>query len=268
MVLLGNYRRLGSQGIYGATTALFVITYGASTLRDVGHRLLETLIGATVGVAVNAFILPPVHLRSVRDNLHALAHGSGELLAAVVEGLREEGGLAAAGGWHDRACRLGQTVQALADARQWTSESYRFNPGWRMRRSGPPPPPTAIDAAWERVGAHLVAITRTLQNTAGDNPRLTSPSYAYLARWADVAENAAIVCNSEAELLAVAGPSQSVRDQRDAALERAWSAHEELTTDFQRENWAAIAVGGELVVETQELLRELGAIHEPPTQPT
>ncbi|MGJ3560852.1 FUSC family protein [Streptomyces sp. INA 01156] len=137
LVLIGTYRRLGDQGIYGATTALFVITYGASTAGAVGHRLLETLIGAVVGVAVNAFVLPPVHLRSVRENLHALVHHSGELLASVAEGLRAEDGLSDAAEWHDRAWRLGGTVRALADARRWTSESYRFNPGWRMRRNGP-----------------------------------------------------------------------------------------------------------------------------------
>ncbi|MEW1686908.1 aromatic acid exporter family protein [Streptomyces sp. NPDC091265] len=264
MVLLGNYRRLGSQGIYGATTALFVITYGASTLADVGHRLLETLIGAVVGVAVNAFILPPVHLRSVRDNLHALARESGDLLTTVAQGLREEGGLAGAGGWHDRACRLGQTVQALADARQWRAESYRFNPGWRMRRRGLPPPPVRIDALWERVGAHLVALTRTLRNAAGEDAPLTAPSQAYLARWADVAESAGTVCGAEAELIEGAGTSQTLRDQRDAALETAWVAYEDLTRDLPREEAAAIAVAGELIVETQQLLRELEGIDSPP----
>lgn len=129
-----------------------------------------------------------------------------------------------------------------------------------MRR-GSPQPPAEIDAVWERVGAHLVAITRTLQNTAGADARLTSPSYAYLARWADLAENAAAVCNAEADLLEGAGPSQPLRDQRHAALERARIVHEELTTEFQREQGAAIAVGGELVVETQQLLRELADIN-------
>ncbi|CAM5734031.1 hypothetical protein SMICM304S_05212 [Streptomyces microflavus] len=67
MMLLGNYRRFGNQGIYGATTALFVITAGVSSTSTVGHRLLETLIGAAIGLLVNAFVLPPVHLRSVRE---------------------------------------------------------------------------------------------------------------------------------------------------------------------------------------------------------
>ncbi|MFF3531340.1 FUSC family protein [Streptomyces rubiginosohelvolus] len=50
MMLLGNYRRFGSQGIYGATTALLVITAGVSSTSTVGHRLLETLIGAATAL--------------------------------------------------------------------------------------------------------------------------------------------------------------------------------------------------------------------------
>ncbi|WP_181383361.1 aromatic acid exporter family protein [Streptomyces sp. NWU339] len=259
LVLIGNYRRLGSQGIYGATTALFVITYGASAAGDVGHRLLETLIGAVVGIAVNAFVLPPVHLRSVRENLHGLVHHSGELLASVAEGLREEDGLSDAAQWHDRARRLGGTVQALADARRWTSESYRFNPGRRMRRNGPALPPAEADVAWERISGHLVAITRTLDGAAGDEPRLVAPSSACLARCAEVLGQAATVCRVDAEILEQAGrsPSAAQQDRRDAALEEALTAHDALITDIQREEGAAVATGGELVVETHQLLCEL-----------
>ncbi|WP_406725702.1 aromatic acid exporter family protein [Streptomyces sp. GD-15H] len=262
LVLIGNYRRLGSQGIYGATTALFVITYGASTAGDVGHRLLETLIGAVVGVAVNAFVLPPVHLRSVWENLHALAHRSGELLASVAEGLRGEDGLSDAGEWHDRAWRLGGTVQALADARQWTSESYRFNPGRRMRRNGPALPPADVDVAWQRISGHLVALTRTLESAAGDEPRLVVPSSAYLARCAEVLGQAATVCRVDAEVLEESGrppsaSSASLRARRDAALEEALAAHEALTKEIQQEEGAAVATGGELAVETRQLLSEL-----------
>ncbi|WP_307824988.1 FUSC family protein [Streptomyces sp. M2CJ-2] len=259
LVLIGNHRRLGSQGIYGATTALFVITYGASTAGDVGHRLLETLIGAVVGVAVNAFVLPPVHLRSARENLHALVSRSGELLASVAEGLRGEDGISDAGEWYDRAWRLGGTVQALADARQWTAESYRFNPGRRMRRNGPALPPAEADMAWERISGHLVAITRTLEGAAGNEPRLVAPSSAYLARCAEVLGRAATVCRVDAEILEKVGrpPSAAQQDRRDAALEEALAAHDALATDIQREEGAAVATGGELVVETHQLLREL-----------
>ncbi|WP_326685352.1 aromatic acid exporter family protein [Streptomyces microflavus] len=79
MMLLGNYRRFGNQGIYGATTALFVITAGVSSTSTVGHRLLETLIGAAIGLLVNAFVLPPVHLRSVRERRPSPGDGGSAL---------------------------------------------------------------------------------------------------------------------------------------------------------------------------------------------
>ncbi|GFN08910.1 hypothetical protein Smic_74660 [Streptomyces microflavus] len=79
MMLLGNYRRFGNQGIYGATTALFVITAGVSSTSTVGHRLLETLIGAAIGLLVNAFVLPPVHLRSVRERSPSPGDGESAL---------------------------------------------------------------------------------------------------------------------------------------------------------------------------------------------
>ncbi|MFF3326833.1 aromatic acid exporter family protein [Streptomyces sp. NPDC002889] len=256
-LLIGSHRRLGSQGIYGATTALFVITYGSSTPTDVGHRLLETLIGAAVGIAVNAFILPPVHLRSVRDNLELLARGSGTLLDAMAEGLREDDALTDAAEWCHRAGRLTQTVRALANARRWATESFRFNPGRRLRRSVPPPPPADADAAWERIGSRLIAVTRTLAAAADSGSRLAAPSPAYLGRYAGVLEQAAIVCGADAELLKDRAQSLPVRDRRDTALKSAWSTLESLTRDFEQEKGTAAAIGGELLVEAQQLLCEL-----------
>ncbi|MFF4229510.1 aromatic acid exporter family protein [Streptomyces sp. NPDC001820] len=257
MLLIGNYRRLGSQGIYGATTALLIITYGSSTLPDVGHRLLETLIGAAVGIAVNAFILPPVHLRSVRDNLERLARDSGALLADIAEGLREEEALTTAAEWHDRASRLTQKVRALADARQWARESYRFNPGRHLRRAGPPPPSTDEDAVWERISSRLMAVTHTLAAAADSKTQLTTPSPAYLRRYAAVLEQVAIACIANAELFKGLDQPGPVRDRREKALKSVWGNLDSLTRDFEQERGTAAAVGGELLVEAQQLLCEL-----------
>lgn len=57
-VLLGNWLPVGEQGLYAPTTALFVLAYGTYSLPAVGHRLLETVVGAAVGIAVNAIVLP------------------------------------------------------------------------------------------------------------------------------------------------------------------------------------------------------------------
>ncbi|WP_242744365.1 FUSC family protein [Streptomyces sp. CA-256286] len=62
-VLLGNWAPIDGQGLYAPSTALFVLAYGSYSLVPVGHRLLETAVGAAVGIAVNAFVLPPVPAR-------------------------------------------------------------------------------------------------------------------------------------------------------------------------------------------------------------
>ncbi|MEU2149505.1 FUSC family protein, partial [Streptomyces globisporus] len=175
MMLLGNYRRFGNQGIYGATTALFVITGGVSSTSTVGHRLLETLIGAVIGLLVNAFVLPPVHLRSVRDRLVRLARETADVLGAMAEGLGEEDGLEKSEGWHHSAGGLTASLQNVSEARRWAMEGARWNPGGRLRRAGPKPPPFAEDMRWGRVCTRVLAITRTLE-TINDDTELAPPS--------------------------------------------------------------------------------------------
>ncbi|MFD4030067.1 aromatic acid exporter family protein [Streptomyces sp. NPDC058637] len=140
LMLIAGYRRLGAHGIYGATTALFMIAYGAYQPWQVGHRLLETPIGALIGLSINAFVLPPVRFDGVRANLHALAVECGELLQAIGDGLKRPWGSAQAGAWEDQARRLHRGVQAVAQARQRATESTRLNPGRRMRRGHRTPP--------------------------------------------------------------------------------------------------------------------------------
>ncbi|GAA1187340.1 aromatic acid exporter family protein [Streptomyces hebeiensis] len=266
MALAGTYRRLGAQGIYGATTALFVITYGAYSPSEIGHRLLETLIGATIGVCVNAFVLPPVHLRDVREQLRRLARDSAGLLRAMADGLRAEWDASDAAGWHDRARRLDQVLRALTEARGWSAESARFNPGLRLRRRPlPQPPPAEADALWDGVVGHLTALTRTLAGTAGERAGLTAPDAAFLARFADLAEEMAGLCDAEEEALAAASvrPGGAQRDDASAG-ERAWSLYEELAAGFRAQTGATARVSGGLLLEAEQLLSRLGPRREEP----
>lgn len=90
VMLLSNWPRLGDQGIYGPTTALFTLTSGPVSGLTVSHRLLQALLGAAIGIAVNALVFPPVHLRNVRENLSRLARGTEETLTGIAEGLAQE----------------------------------------------------------------------------------------------------------------------------------------------------------------------------------
>ncbi|MFF3032425.1 aromatic acid exporter family protein [Streptomyces rubiginosohelvolus] len=256
MMLLGNYRRFGSQGIYGATTALFVITGGVSSTSTVGHRLLETLIGAVIGLLVNAFVLPPVHLRSVRDRLVRLAAETADVLDAMAEGLGEEDGLEKSVSWHHSAGGLTVLLQDVSEARRWAMEGARWNPGGRLRRTGPKPPPFSEDMRWSRVCPRVLAVTRTLA-AINDDTELAPPSPEFFRVLSGVLVQAGRICRVETELLLGSGNEATQHEHRDAAVRDAWSALGSLTDAFHREEPRASAVGGELLIEARQLLLEL-----------
>ncbi|MFG3280516.1 aromatic acid exporter family protein [Streptomyces sp. NPDC048111] len=170
-MLFGSYARFGTQGLNAPTAALFVLVYGTYSGFDILHRFLETLLGAAIGLGVNALVLPPVHSRSVRHLRSHLPEESAALLHAVADGI-DENGLTADGtqAWHDRAGRLTDRVTELRTARGWADESYRFNPGRKLRRSAPLPPPADWDFTWDRITHHIEAITRNLAEAAASQP--------------------------------------------------------------------------------------------------
>lgn len=252
MMLLGNYRRFGSQGIYGATTALLVITAGVSSTSTVGHRLLETLIGAAIGLVVNALVLPPVHLRSVRSRLVRLARETADVIGTTAAGLREEGGLEDSESWHHSASGLTVSLQNVSEARRWATEGARWNPGGRLRRSAPKPPPFAEDTRWSRVCVRVLAVTRTLKGIHEDT-ELTPPTPDFLRLLSDALSQASRICAIEAELLA----GSEARAQRDAAFQEAWSILGALTETFHDQEPSTSAVGGQLLLETRRLLMDL-----------
>ncbi|MEV4233539.1 aromatic acid exporter family protein, partial [Streptomyces bobili] len=165
LMLLANWPRFGDQGVYAATTAVFTLASGAVSAAAVGHRVGQAALGAVIGVAVNALVLPPVHLRDVRENLVALARETGEALDAVAGGLREgEWDAATAAGWSQASARLERRRQGLCSARGWSRESLRLTSGplRALHRVPLDVPPESEDGRWGRVTGHVTALTRTL----------------------------------------------------------------------------------------------------------
>ncbi|KPI05077.1 protein of unknown function DUF939 [Actinobacteria bacterium OK006] len=170
VVLLGQWQRLGSQGIYAATGALFVLTSGQITIAASAARLAEAVFGAVVGIAVNTVIRPPVYLRDTRATLEDAACEAQEILDAVADGLAGGGWDGrAAGEWHERALRLGRLVEQARSAIGWSRESMRINPRGR-RRSAVSPPGKAYDDALgvlDYVAVHTAGVTRAVLEAAG-----------------------------------------------------------------------------------------------------
>ncbi|WP_235023650.1 FUSC family protein [Streptomyces sp. WAC05374] len=281
--LLGNYSRFEDQGVYASTTALFVLVHGSFSGFDILHRLLETLLGAVIGIGVNALVLPPVHLRHAHESLCRLPRDGAELLRTMAGEMERGYDRQTAQQWHARVRRLPQRIGDLRNARLWTRESLRLNPaGRRIRRPGPALPSTQWDAAWESVADHLTALTRTLAEAAGDSPRLRPPPDSVLGDVPPLLHALADVCDADhAELGAPTGTTAAAGtrpgagtgtgragdgdreaggpdgDRRDEALQRAWAAHRRLKARLAgQDDETATSVGG-LVAQLQQLLHDL-----------
>ncbi|WP_236670487.1 FUSC family protein, partial [Streptomyces antimycoticus] len=177
VMLLSNWPRLGDQGIYGPTTALFTLTSGPVSGLTVSHRLLQALLGAAIGIAVNALVFPPVHLRNVRENLSRLARGTEETLTGIAEGLaQEDWSEDTAAGWRRLADQLQQRQESLRSARQWSHESLRLNPRlpWNSRRSLPLPSENE-DQRWGAIVAQVGAVVDTMIDIADENRTIPTP---------------------------------------------------------------------------------------------
>ncbi|MFC0052642.1 FUSC family protein [Streptomyces actinomycinicus] len=172
-MLLGQWRRLGSQGIYAATGALFVLTDDSVTVATSAARLGEALFGAVVGITVNALVRPPLYLRDTRAVLRDAAREAHDILRAVADGLAEDGWDAEqAGAWHERALRLHRLVEQARSTVDWGRESLRGN--LRGRTGAPPLPGKGYDDALvvlDYAAVHTAGVTRTVREAAaGDRP--------------------------------------------------------------------------------------------------
>ncbi|UYQ66128.1 FUSC family protein [Streptomyces peucetius] len=253
-VLLGNYSRFGDQGLYAPTTAIFVLAYSSFSTTAIAHRLFEALVGALIGIGVNALVLPPVHLRDVRENLDRLGRDSAQLMRTVADDVESGYDRTSAGQWHEGAQRLCGAVEGLDRARGWTRESYRFNPGHRLRRHEPPPPDD-WDAYWSGIVDRLASLTGTLVDTAGEWRRLAAPPDTVLGLLTELLRAAADACDMDRAALA----SPPAGETRGEAMKRAWEAHGRLkgcVPDHDHETATAV---GALAAQTQQLLYTLDA---------
>ncbi|MFD6289878.1 aromatic acid exporter family protein [Streptomyces sp. NPDC060205] len=250
-VLLGTYARLGTQGLYAPTAALFVLAYGSSSGFDILHRLLETLLGAAIGIAVNASVLPPVHSGRVHRLRARLPRDSARLLHEVADGIGTSYDQEQARGWYDGAVRLADMVTELRTARRWSDESHRFNPGRRLRRSAavPPPPAAEWDFTWDRITEHIRAITRSLSEAASlpesalGVPGLLSP-----------------LLRAAGDVLACRNGSADEHRRAHEALKAAVAAHGRLASVLaDGRQGAAPALGG-LTADTERLLDDLTTV--------
>lgn len=136
-LVLGRLLRLGSNLLEVPISAMIVLAVGGNQVQAEG-RIVETLIGAAVGVVVNLTIAPPVHVRPAADALGDLADRMAEVLRGVAGDLRGEWSRGSADRWLDRARSLGTEVARADRSLVRTEQSSRLNPRGSVARQAQP----------------------------------------------------------------------------------------------------------------------------------
>ena len=128
---LGQVLKLGPHRIEVPISALLVMTLGG-TAGVAWTRVLETLIGAGVGVVVNAVLVPPVYIRPAGEAIYELADDMARVLEGAAADLRE--------GWsgedaYERLLEARELDGEVGEAREAVGraeDSLRLNPRRRL----------------------------------------------------------------------------------------------------------------------------------------
>ncbi|MFD7463784.1 FUSC family protein [Streptomyces tendae] len=268
LMLAANWSRFGRQGIYAATTAVFVLASGtAVSAAAVGHRVGQAALGAVVGVAVNALVLPPIHLRDVRENLAALAREAGDLLHSIAGDLRETRWDAqSAADWSRQAAWLERRLDALYSARSWSRESLRLTSGplRRLHRGPTVVPPEDEDRRWSRVTGNLTALTRTLAVAADEHRTPAPPDGPVLDLYARLLRLIGDACHSEAGRLVGERTGAGPEAATEATMEELHRRLQEGLREHAGQGAARTAVLGTLLLQAENLWAEVvPEPHEP-----
>jgi uncharacterized membrane protein YgaE (UPF0421/DUF939 family) len=133
----GRLLRLGPHLAEVPISAMLVLAVGGAERAAFG-RVIETFVGAGVGVLVNLLIAPPLYVRPASDAIAELARRMARYSTALAAALRQEWSKGSADVHLAEARALGEEV-ARADRRlARTEESARLNPRGRVARQAQP----------------------------------------------------------------------------------------------------------------------------------
>jgi hypothetical protein len=163
-LVVGNLLRLGRQVNQVAISAVLVLALGAGYG---GVRVVDTLLGAVVGVLVNMLVAPPTHVSAAAAEIARVAEDLGLLLADMGNGLRGDWDHHTAQDWLRRARELAAARSRAAAAVSRGAESLRYNPLARGEAEDVARL-TEAATALEHVAAQVRGTARSLADLHGD----------------------------------------------------------------------------------------------------
>jgi uncharacterized membrane protein YccC len=140
--IAGQILRLGTQGaVQVPVTALLVLVLGTTTSGYAWDRVVDTFIGAGIGVVVSLVALPRTHLGEAQGELRGLATQLAAVLREIAAGLtRPDGGsaarLAKARRVTSDAERTAVVIRNSVAATRWNPTGYRDRPAAQELEAG------------------------------------------------------------------------------------------------------------------------------------
>jgi len=126
-IIVSGFRFVGEANTWVATAAIFVLLIGGSDPEDysIGY-LIQTLVGAAVGVLVNMLIFPPLAVPEASRGLRALQGQLADHLDALAQALEDDD--VDGESWASRLDELQTRATSVRTAVRRADESRRGNP--------------------------------------------------------------------------------------------------------------------------------------------
>jgi hypothetical protein len=270
-LLLGRLLRLGPHLLEVPISAMLVLAVGGAEDVALG-RVYETLIGAGVGVAVNAVIAPPLYIQPAGDALAELAERMARFMRELAAELRSGWSRAAADRRLAEARALGAEVFRADRNLARAEESARLNPRGRRVREAQPRLRTAL-AALEVCQVSLRNVCRALLDRTYFVPpeeEATAYSEEIRAALADVLEAAANAVEAVVPVMSPEGPADGARQQVEAHLAELHRRRDRLSSLLlvdPRADPAAWEHYGALLAAIDRLRTEVESAVRPPGGP-
>jgi hypothetical protein len=136
-LVAGRLLRLGPHLLEVPISAMLVLAVGGAESAALG-RVVETLVGAAVGVAVNLLIAPPLYVQPAGDAIAELAERLGAFTTELADALRGRWSRDVVSELLGRARELNQEVARADRHLARAEESARLNPRGRPARAVEP----------------------------------------------------------------------------------------------------------------------------------
>ncbi|HEY3714391.1 MAG TPA: aromatic acid exporter family protein [Jatrophihabitantaceae bacterium] len=249
-LIVGELLRLGPFSAQAAISALLALSLGSTYGYE---RIIDTAIGAGIGVLVNALIAPPTYVQEASQALRRIGDDLSALLGDIAGGLTKSPERGSVERWLARAREISAAVRAAEATVSQGEESLRFN-----HRAA------AETENLERLGEARLALEHTVTQTRGMvrsmlelYPELHSPQVApVLQALSDLLRSAGVQVatfgrlQQQPDLAADRDESERAHQEALAARDRAAVALRAMppSTDGTTRLLASILVDGERLI--------------------